>query len=453
MIHNRNSLKRVIFLVTIFVVYLASLSPAHAYLCWDEKHPKQVLENADYVFTGVVKGISDLESSEEELKTARQSINFKIKDIWKGFNVNPVFVEVDTESFYEYDFKLDTEYLVYAYNLYDGRISIVGCPRVKEVTAVAKDIRLLGNPLELVANGNRATVIEVADEPEVVVEEPASEESEPSIDDQLLELVEEDMVGETVTEADLGEETVPADIQNTEENTVESDNVDSEENSEDTTLEEGLLDEAAQAPTEENAQTASDTEELIIPEEEALPLEEPIFDEDSLMEEEPVFEEEPPVVEEHNDLPAPVDSTDNPDEEIPLEEPVDEVAIATEPLVEEADITDTVGAEEEASLEEKVGNLAEAIQEDADSVEAQTISEESAPQPDTAIPNDEIPVPAPLVEEAEEPTAPQEEGESENKPNDSEAPVEPTTPENLEPELPDFPPLEFEDMAEVQDQE
>lgn len=136
-----------------FVLFLGLLlslasSPALAYLCWNEPDAIEKSMAADLIFTGEAVQIDKMEKSDKELGTERTSVLFSVDKVWKGLNKDSdSYVTADTEALYEYDFKIGGNYLVYGYKIYNGRISMVGCPRIKLISEAKEDMELLGKPL------------------------------------------------------------------------------------------------------------------------------------------------------------------------------------------------------------------------------------------------------------------------------------------------------------------
>jgi len=140
-------MKKLLTILLIASVAAVSL-PAHAYLCWGESdNALTKLNDSEIVFSGTIKSIKKIGSSRDELGSMRYNMMFEVDKVWKGLPEIAKIVYVDTESIYEYDFQRGQEYLIYAFNLYDRRISIVGCPRAIEITDAKKDLKELGKSL------------------------------------------------------------------------------------------------------------------------------------------------------------------------------------------------------------------------------------------------------------------------------------------------------------------
>lgn len=146
--------------VIILSAFLLALPPsaASAYSCWSIAKPWEIMRDADAVFTGEVTAIDSIGVDTEELGTERLNVTFDTMNIWKGLEKNPVSVQVDTESLYEYDFEIGKRYLVYAYQLYGDRLTMVGCPRVKEINDATYDISKFGQPRNKILTGLNISV-------------------------------------------------------------------------------------------------------------------------------------------------------------------------------------------------------------------------------------------------------------------------------------------------------
>lgn len=141
---------RKFFTAVFFVAAIVASAPAHAYFCWgdDSRDPRDVMRDADVVFTGTVEKLESMGISPDELKTERTNIVFRLRRVWKGITAEDgQTLNADTEAFYEHDFKVGERYLVYGYRIYDGRISIIGCPRIHKVMESEKAIRQLGKAI------------------------------------------------------------------------------------------------------------------------------------------------------------------------------------------------------------------------------------------------------------------------------------------------------------------
>jgi len=139
-------MKKIMFsLIGILLAF--SALPAGAYNCCKEADVLDRMRDADAVFLGEVVQIDLIGKAEDELGTERMKVLFLASKVWKGVSADDGYVNVDTEALYEYNFARGQEYLVFAYKLYgDGRLSIVGCPRVRPASEAAKDIEDLGEP-------------------------------------------------------------------------------------------------------------------------------------------------------------------------------------------------------------------------------------------------------------------------------------------------------------------
>ncbi len=138
---------RKIVTITLIALSLFFVSPnAQAYECWLSRDAREYKKDADAVFIGEVKSVSDLGASKEELGSKRYNVLFKLIKSWKGIAQEADDINTDFESLYDYDFQVGEEYLIYAFNIYEGRLSMVGCPRIKIIENAESDIRKLGEP-------------------------------------------------------------------------------------------------------------------------------------------------------------------------------------------------------------------------------------------------------------------------------------------------------------------
>ncbi|MCB2081593.1 MAG: hypothetical protein KDD76_03080 [Rickettsiales bacterium] len=136
-----------LFLMAILLTGVAQ--SALAYECRFPATIKEIMRDADAVFTGKVTKITKGKPLSKEnggLGTPVQDITFAIDHIWKGLEKKPESIRVRTETFYDYHFKKGERYLVNAYQIYspDTTLAIVGCPRVRTVQEAAQDILRLG---------------------------------------------------------------------------------------------------------------------------------------------------------------------------------------------------------------------------------------------------------------------------------------------------------------------
>ncbi len=140
------TLRILCFVLMLCIIGLTS--PAVAYFCWgQEDDPLNLLRDVDYVFIGEVSAIEDYGVDQDELGTPRSMVTFIPAEVWKGItSEDKEGVNIDVEALYRYDFRPGDRYLVYAYILYDDRITIVGCPRVENIEKQQKAIDQLGLP-------------------------------------------------------------------------------------------------------------------------------------------------------------------------------------------------------------------------------------------------------------------------------------------------------------------
>jgi len=139
-------MRKVVLAVIAAITVMSVCVPAQAYMCWWGRDISDKARDADAVFTGEIVQIDDIGVEDEELGTSRSRILFFVDEVWKGLGRDQVEAFVDVEGIYEYDFKVGESYLVYAYRIYDGRLSAVGCPRVMPISEVAGEVGSLGIP-------------------------------------------------------------------------------------------------------------------------------------------------------------------------------------------------------------------------------------------------------------------------------------------------------------------
>ncbi len=133
--------------IFMFLAVAMASAPAHAYLCFPANNIEDYNRDADVIFSGELLSTEDMEASEEELGTPRTRAYFRVNELWKGLPISKTRVTVDTEGLYGYDWKVGQNYLVYGYRINgDERISVVGCPRIKNIERVKDRLRSLGQP-------------------------------------------------------------------------------------------------------------------------------------------------------------------------------------------------------------------------------------------------------------------------------------------------------------------
>lgn len=158
---------------------------AQAYQCRYEPAPEEALRDADAVFTGTVQAVvkqKPIPKTKGGLGTSIVGVTFAVDKVWKGLTPNDYKVPVLVEAFYGYDFKIGTEYLVYAYRIFtpDTTLSIVGCPRVRPVSEAGKALHQLGLPALNVVRKRATPVAEPRPAiQEVTVHEPPVSEEKP----------------------------------------------------------------------------------------------------------------------------------------------------------------------------------------------------------------------------------------------------------------------------------
>lgn len=128
-----------------FLVIFPVGSANASYLCWGPRDIRQEAVDADFVFTGQVYETGTAGKNKEELGTERNVISFIPQQVWKGLEDDVLMVNADVEALYQYNFEVGQSYLVLGYQIYPDRITLIGCPRVKQVEQSERDIRRLGD--------------------------------------------------------------------------------------------------------------------------------------------------------------------------------------------------------------------------------------------------------------------------------------------------------------------
>jgi hypothetical protein len=180
----------ILAIILFFSITSHAWAGADDYFCWRPADALDNLRDADVVFTGKVIQIDQWKKDKNELNTPRLNVYFEVEDIWKGIPAGEQYIQADTETKYKYRFEKDQTYLVYAYKMYPNRISMVGCPRIKQVGDVRKDLLWLGQPI------NQATELQKILEKQGLNEEASSIDKEA---EEIMAKAEEKVKSEEAT--------------------------------------------------------------------------------------------------------------------------------------------------------------------------------------------------------------------------------------------------------------
>ncbi|TYP69726.1 hypothetical protein [Paenibacillus methanolicus] len=130
---------------------IAFPSPSVSYACdCAEPNPAEALANAKLVFTGEVLRVKKQERQARVLGPIehREANHFKVTESWKGAEQTELIVfDRGSEASCGIDFQVGARYLVYAYQERNGDAYTGQCS-VKELTAAASDLRVLGPGVE-----------------------------------------------------------------------------------------------------------------------------------------------------------------------------------------------------------------------------------------------------------------------------------------------------------------
>lgn len=102
--------------------------------------------NADVVFSGIVKDVKYLENPEKVVEP-KIIVTFNVYKTWKGSKdkniiLNTVFNAWSKEGYFFYE---NNEYLVYAYNKEDGTLGVSLCGGIKALSDAEEDLIKLGD--------------------------------------------------------------------------------------------------------------------------------------------------------------------------------------------------------------------------------------------------------------------------------------------------------------------
>jgi len=123
---------------------------ALACACESQRSPRQELESADAVFTGVVTRVQRFEKTRQNMNrmtvTQIYVVHFTPKRIWKGPRQGSIQVEAPDPEYDDcgIDFTSGEEYLVYAAG--GDKLTTDRCHRTKAASQAAEDLSALGEP-------------------------------------------------------------------------------------------------------------------------------------------------------------------------------------------------------------------------------------------------------------------------------------------------------------------
>lgn len=124
-----------IFTTTLFASLLAGLTcqQAYAFKCKEPGSPRQELEKAAAVFTGIAVKMNE--------QGPYKLIEFKVEKRWKGAATRSITVRTG-KHLYGYRFTVGKKYLVYAYG--EEELETSRCGRTRSVEAAGIDLKELG---------------------------------------------------------------------------------------------------------------------------------------------------------------------------------------------------------------------------------------------------------------------------------------------------------------------
>jgi hypothetical protein len=152
-------LTRAAICLALFIILLATPSPAKACLCGDGYSPSEAFMDADAVFTGKVVAVSNNYSVDSPLDRLLSRISgkpiyvwgsqttFLVFKSWKTVGTTSVTVQQIGISDCEYSFNWGDDYLVYAQNTNSSTILTTHrCSRTTRVSPTTEDLSYL-NPM------------------------------------------------------------------------------------------------------------------------------------------------------------------------------------------------------------------------------------------------------------------------------------------------------------------
>ena len=171
-INNKSKYIVLLFIITFFPFLNFITVTSYACSCDGPNTVKEELELSSTVFSGKVIKIVD-ENTNKSIQSSADpiSVHFEVNEYWKGLNQStiPVYTVRNTESC-GYEFDLNKEYLVYAYES-NGAFQVNSCSKTTLLSLAEKDLSELGKgekPIELVSNDSTVSKGEEQLTPEII---------------------------------------------------------------------------------------------------------------------------------------------------------------------------------------------------------------------------------------------------------------------------------------------
>jgi hypothetical protein len=140
-------------------VLIAVRSASFACSCVPPKNALQELEQAAAVFTG--KLVELVKHGPEAGLFARVEAVIAVERTWKGVDKKTVSVFTSSHSAScGYGFKEGREYLVYAFQDAEGRLTTTICSRTRQVKDAAEDLKELGEGKPVTAAAGKRTDVD-----------------------------------------------------------------------------------------------------------------------------------------------------------------------------------------------------------------------------------------------------------------------------------------------------